>query len=88
MFKRPAGFKKAAKQLDRLYRERESYLDQAEKYRVEAVELFRKTGRTTPAYTELMSKAQDAAAWAVGMQSQINQAGAELADAIGGRGDW
>lgn len=80
-------FRKAAKCVNRLYREREAYLTQADSLRGQA-EYVRVNQVNRPLYDELMTRAADAVAWAIGLQPQIDRATKDLEQAISARKDW
>jgi hypothetical protein len=81
-------FKKAAKKVDRLYRERENYIGQADSYRKQAEYLRNTLGTKSTGYDELMIKAGEALAWSIGLQPEIERAAKELELSIIARKDW
>lgn len=74
--------KKVAGELNRLYRERDRYLEEAANLKNKALDV-RQGGGKPEEYNGLIDQYNQAVAWSVGLQPQIDRASSELQQAIG-----
>lgn len=74
--------RKVAGQLNRLYRERDQYLEQAADLKTKALAV-RDAGGKPEEYNGLIDQYNEAVTWSIGLQPQIDKTTGELQEAIG-----
>lgn len=75
----------ASKRLNRLYREKEIYIEKANELRTQANQL-RQGSAVGTGYEDLMNRYQDAISWVFGIEPEIDQAVKDLEKAVNSAG--